>query len=178
MLRSITFLLLTPCLFLFTACPTEETYELATSPETFIELEMDGETILLNSRPSVTSNYLYTEWGQDGLHLEHSTPDNRRAVFLNLTGCNLVNTKTARTLATGAAAGDCSTEASTVTIGYTAFVQETRGACPHIAGVPTELDGTINIESWTEDGHVSGTFETFADEEHDYVLKGRFQSRL
>ena len=175
---------LTLCLLLagfLTACESSETYELATSDQDFIEVEIDGVKTLMNSRPVLESNYYYRDYNETGdqVYIEHSTPNNRQSIFLMVNDCDLNAQKGARTFASdGSGQTDCDPLTQTVSIGYTVFEMDGNVYCPHLEGVPTELPGTITIEEWTEDDYIRGTFETFSDAEHDYVLSGRFQTKL
>ena len=170
------------CIVMLFSCETEETYELATSSNDFIELEMDGQTLLLNARPQLYSgNHYRNSDGTTTVSIGHSTADHLHVLSLNLSGCAFEPTDAPLTFGTKAVAttaASCSTEQQNVTISYTTF--ETRGSpsCPHLVGTPTDLSGTITIETWTPGGQVVGTFETDRTAAHDYTLRGRFQTTL
>lgn len=179
MLRLLPLLFLLGLAGLFTSCETEETYELATSSQDFIELTIDGRDLLLNARPAVSSNYYYYEHGQGNLHIEHSTPDNLHAIYLNLADCGVEAGEAPRSFGTKAGeSADCPPTEQEVTIGYTTFEMSGSPSCPHLEGVPTELTGTVTIDNWSEDGRVTGTFETDPTGTETHVLSGRFQTTL
>lgn len=174
--------LLLPLLFgiLLSACQTKEVYELPTSDQDFIELDIDDRKLLMDARPTIGTGYYYRSEESTSMRIEHSTSDHLHALTLDLSGCAFGPEDAPMALGTKAAPGQtpCSTKLPDVTIAYTTF--ETAGSygCPHLVGEPTELTGTINIASWTADGRVTGTFETDRDAEHDYVLSGRFETTL
>lgn len=166
-------------LMLLLACEAEERIELATSPQEFIELNLNGEELLLNARPSRSSSYYFTSSTQEGLRIEHASEDNRHVVFLDFADCVLTPGEAPRILGTKSNDSRCSsTEDGHVVIGYTAFEMGGSAYCPHLEGVPTELTGTVTLTEWTADGWVEGTFETDPAGAEGYVLTGRFQTTV
>ncbi len=169
------------CTFLLTSCETEEVYELATSNHDFIELEIDGEKMLMNARPQLSSNYYWYDGSNASVDIAHSTPDHLHSLELSLSGCDFGPADAPLRLGTKAdnkSAAGCSAREQGVTISYTTFELGGSPGCPHLEGTPTQLSGTVSITEWSADGRVVGTFETDRTTAHDYTLRGRFETTL
>jgi hypothetical protein len=157
-------------------CETEEVYELPTSQENFIALNVDGQEILLNALPARTANYYYRDGTDNELYVEYTTSDNRHSLFLQLADCALAPGMMAKTFRSGGETGaDCRRE---VTIGYTTFQMNESPSCPHLDGVPTLLTGRMTVDRWTANGQIEGSFESDPTGEEEYVLRGTFQTTL
>ena len=168
-----TLLLLTVATYC-TACEPAEGYELATSELSYIELDVDGQTLLLNAIPSVTVNSYYQDSEGEQLYIEHATADNTHLLSIALSGCDLGQSATTHVFGTKATGNATCVDAQSVTISYTTLSLAGSAHCPYLTGEPNVLSGTVVIESWAEDGLVTGTFEADALEGHP--LSGRFQT--
>ena len=176
MLHRTLYLLFT--LLLLIGCSAEERIELAPSAQEFIEVDINGEQLLFNARPSRNSSYYYIGSTKEGLRIEHATADNRYVLYLEFADCVLTPGEVPRTIGTKSQDSRCAAEAGHVVIGYTTFEMSGSAACPHLDATPNQLSGTVSIEQWTADGWIEGTFETDPAGDDGLVLRGRFQTTV
>lgn len=165
-----------PCLLLAFAlygCDSEETYELSTSEEDFIRLQIGDQTYLMNARPELTATHFTSSGGWEKLEVQRSTEDHEHVIQLNLGDCSLKQAVLPKSFVTGA--GTCGGSAQDVNIAYTTFDLGGSSGCPHLVGEPTQLAGTITIDSWGADDLITGSFESAAMDGDGHALRGTFR---
>ncbi|WP_116126926.1 hypothetical protein [Lewinella sp. IMCC34183] len=169
MLRFLPLLLIATLL----GCASEETYELATSGEDFVRLQIGEQEYLMNARPERTVTRFRSSNGWESLEVQRSTADHAHVIQLNLGDCSLKEAVLPKSFVTDA--GTCGGSAQDVTIAYTTFNTNEAPGCPHLVGEPTQLAGTITITSWGADDLVIGSFESEVTDGDGHRLRGTFR---
>ena len=169
MLRFLPLLLIATLL----GCESEETYELATSGEDFVRLQIGDQEYLMNARPERTATHFSSSGGWESLEVQRSTADHAHVIQLNLGDCSLKEAVLPKSFITDA--GTCGGSVQDVAIAYTTFQTSESPGCPHLVGEPTQLAGTITIDSWGADDLVVGSFESTTMGGNGHALRGTFR---